>query len=160
MKSVIEWGCGDGNQLSLAEYPEYTGFDISEEAVKKCQSLFAGDKTKSFEWSGIENFSTNKVADLTLSLDVIYHLVDNSVFNSYMQRLFDTSKKYVAIYSCNFDKNHAEHVRCRKFTDWVEANESKNWKLLKIVKNKYPYDEKNPDTTSWSDFYFYENITM
>src|SRR5437660_1578196 len=31
--SVIEFGCGDGNQLSLARYPRYLGLDVSEAAV-------------------------------------------------------------------------------------------------------------------------------
>ena len=30
--SVVEFGCGDGNQLSLSRYPRYTGFDVSEHA--------------------------------------------------------------------------------------------------------------------------------
>src|SRR6202040_327974 len=29
VRSVIEFGCGDGNQLSLAEYPSYIGLDVS-----------------------------------------------------------------------------------------------------------------------------------
>ena len=31
--SVIELGCGDGNQLKLAEYPLYIGFDVSLKAL-------------------------------------------------------------------------------------------------------------------------------
>ena len=158
VKNVIEWGCGDGNQLSLAIYPEYTGYDISKEAVERCRGIFSADPSKSFEWSGKEDFSCDRTADLTLSLDVIYHLVDDKVFDAYMRRLFDTSRKYVIIYSCNFEKNHALHVRCRKFTDWIEKNELEKWKLINMMRNKYPYDEKNPDSTSWSDFYFYERI--
>src|SRR5262245_15823168 len=36
VQSVIELGCGDGNQLKLAQYPKYTGYDVSETAVRKC----------------------------------------------------------------------------------------------------------------------------
>jgi len=68
VKSVIEYGCGDGNQLALAKYHEYLGFDVSPEAVATCRDAFASDDSKSFkllsEWAGEE-------ADLTLSLDVI-----------------------------------------------------------------------------------------
>src|SRR5437899_4317923 len=32
IKSVIEYGCGDGNQLKFAEYPSYLGFDVSVKA--------------------------------------------------------------------------------------------------------------------------------
>src|SRR5690348_2974605 len=31
--TVTEFGCGDGNQLSLMRYPSYTGFDVSETVV-------------------------------------------------------------------------------------------------------------------------------
>src|SRR5947207_2716559 len=48
VQTVIEFGCGDGNQLSLAEYPTYTGFDISATAVTICRNRFAGDPSKTF----------------------------------------------------------------------------------------------------------------
>jgi hypothetical protein len=36
VRTVIEFGCGDGAQLSLAKYPEYVGVDVSPIAVKRC----------------------------------------------------------------------------------------------------------------------------
>ena len=36
--SVIDWGCGDGNQLSLADYPRYLGLDRSPSAVRRLSS--------------------------------------------------------------------------------------------------------------------------
>src|ERR671913_732501 len=44
VRSVIEYGCGDGNQLKLAEYPFYTGFDVSPEALALCDNLFHSDQ--------------------------------------------------------------------------------------------------------------------
>src|SRR5690606_8385419 len=37
---VIEFGCGDGNQLRLAQYPRYIGYDISPIALARCRELF------------------------------------------------------------------------------------------------------------------------
>ena len=37
VSEVVEWGCGDGNQLKLAKYPRYTGFDVSQKAVDICK---------------------------------------------------------------------------------------------------------------------------
>lgn len=156
---VVEWGHGDGNQLKLAKYPKYIGFDVSKTAVDMCKKMFAGDQTKEFVWSGGEDFECKVKGDLTLSLDVIYHLVEDEVFETYMNRLFDTSRKYVCIYSCNFDKNHAEHVRCRKFTTYIDENIN-GWELIEKIENKYPYNEADPKNTSWSDFYFYKKVTM
>lgn len=157
IQKVIEWGCGDGNQLSLARYPEYVGYDVSQEAIRRCAEMFSQDSTKRFVWSGANDFVSLEKADLSLSLDVLYHLVEDSVYELYMQRLFESSDKYVCIYSCNFEKEHAAHVRCRKFTDYVEA-EFKEWRLVDFIPNEYPYNESEPDGTSWSDFYIYEKI--
>lgn len=72
-----------------------------------------------------------------------------------MKRLFASSNKYIVIYAGNFDKYHAQHVRFRHFTPYVEKHFPK-WHLIETVPNKYPYDENDEDNTSFSDFYFYE----
>ena len=40
VQSIIEFGCGDGNQLSLARYPRYIGLDVSRSAIGLCRSRF------------------------------------------------------------------------------------------------------------------------
>ena len=62
------------------------------------------------------------------------------------------------MYSSNYDKIFAKHVKHRKFTNWVDKYVSKNWKLKEYVPNKFPFDPKKSDSTSFSDFYFYEKI--
>ena len=116
IETVIEFGFGDGNQLMLAEYISYIGFDISSKAVEVCRKRFLDDTEKTFllasEWK-------NETADLVLSLDVIYHLIENSVFKKYMADLFAASSKYVVIYASDTDDNNkgqSTHVRNRKFT--------------------------------------------
>jgi hypothetical protein len=153
VRTVIEFGCGDGNQLELSTYPKYLGFDISETAIQKCRTLFAHDHAKSFELAS--HYSGEK-ADLALSLDVVYHLVEDQVFEAYMQLLFAASNGYVIIYSSDTDDNEeyeSRHVRHRKFSRWIEQNAT-CWKLLKLIPNRYPY---MGDYTkgSFSDFYVY-----
>ena len=92
-----------------------------------------------------------------MSLDVIYHLVENETFEKYMEKVFASSKKFVIIYSSNFDDGEdrkAPHVRHRMFTNWVEEN-AKNFKLIKHIPNKYPFDG-NGERTSLADFYIFE----
>lgn len=48
VRTVLEFGCGDGHQLGLARYPSYTGLDVSATAVQLCKERFADDPTKSF----------------------------------------------------------------------------------------------------------------
>ena len=37
--TVVELGCGDGNQLGLMDVPQYTGYDISKKAVEMCAKM-------------------------------------------------------------------------------------------------------------------------
>ncbi len=148
--TIIEYGCGDGNQLKLAEYPSYIGFDVSPKAIALCQDIFHGDKTKSFrlmtEYKG-------ETAQLTLSLDVIYHLIEDGIYYSYMERLFNSSERFVIIYSSNYDEEQKYHEKRRRFTKWVETNIS-HWKLMRHIPNRFPY--KGNEEGSLSDFYMYE----
>ena len=156
--SVIEFGCGDGNQLTLANYPKYIGLDVSATAIRICMNKFSNDRTKSFylydSYAFCDNHNIFK-SELSLSLDVIFHLVEDDVFNKYMVHLFNASTKYVIVYASNIDGTPTQHERHRKFTNWVDANQ-KNWQLIKTVENKYKYDKNNPDSTSLADFYIYE----
>lgn len=153
ISKVIEFGCGDGNQLRLAEYPSYIGYDVSKTAIDICKKIFCNDPTKSFLLLD-DNFVVEEQAELVLSLDVIYHLVEDDVYEQYMERLVKSSSKYICIYSSNFDEIKSQHVKCRKFTSFFENK--KEWKLIRVVRNRYPHSEKDEEHTSFSDFYFYQ----
>lgn len=149
--TVIEYGCGDGNQLRLARYPSYLGFDVSPKAIASCNRFFRDQDAKDFK---LMKDYAGETAQLTLSLDVIYHLTEDDTFRSYMRRLFDSSERFVIIYSSNFDGNQVNHEKPRRFTDWIEANASQ-WTLARHVPNKFPY-LGNEEEGSLSDFYVYE----
>jgi len=151
--STIEFGCGDGNQLKIATYPQYLGFDVSPAAISTCQRMFDGDTAKKFRL--VSEYAGER-AELVLSLDVIYHLVEDDVFESYMHRLFESATRFVIIYSSNSDESlddEAPHVRHRKFTSWIEAN-APRWALAQHIPNKFPY-EGDYRKGSFADFYIY-----
>jgi cyclopropane fatty-acyl-phospholipid synthase-like methyltransferase len=155
IKSVVEFGCGDGNQLKLCNYPNYIGLDVAQSAIDKCQKLFANDSSKRFMvLTEDEKFDRQFKSELALSLDVVYHLVEDGVYEGYMKRLFAAGSDYVIIYSSNFDQSTTFHVRHRKFSDWVEKNRP-GFQLIQIEKNKYPYQGDN-ETGSLADFYVYK----
>lgn len=153
IRSVIEFGSGDGNQLKLADYPSYIGFDISADVIRHCRKVFRNDLTKSFRL--VSDYRSEK-ADLALSLDVIFHLVEDEVFDRYMERLFDAAERFVVIYSSDCDDTpiEAPHVRHRKFTRWVTEN-LPEWRLLRHIPNRYPF-RGDVKTGSFSEFYTYE----
>ena len=157
INTVLELGSGDCNQLSYANYKKYFGYDVSKTAIDICKKKFNYDKTKTFIYLN-ENYKINQKADLSISLDVIYHLVEDNDFNLYMKNLFESSNRYVCIYSNNKEKKASGHVRCRKFTAWIEKYVSDKWKLIKFIPNEFPPNPNNILYTSSSDFYFYEKI--
>ncbi len=163
IESVIEFGCGDGNQLSLAKYPSYVGVDISPAAVEKCRERFRHDSSKAFlvatEASGCR-------AALGLSLDVIFHLVEDEVFQRYMADLFAAAERHVVLYTSNFSGGKldaanahfakAKHVRHRAVLEYI-AKEFPGWELKRHIPNRYPYNWKT-DEGSFADFFFLENF--
>jgi hypothetical protein len=158
LASVIEFGCGDGNQLSLANYPTYLGFDISPHALALCRERFAADSSKRF---GLMQNYIDEQAELALSLDVIYHLVEEVVFEDYMRRLFAAATRFVVIYASNTDTNpvpRPPHLRHRCFTQWVELNLN-DWELQGHIPNRYPpgCDDLH-EQQSFADFYIYRRV--
>jgi hypothetical protein len=146
VSTVVEFGCGDGHQLSLSEYPSYVGVDVSKKAIAICQSRFHGDSTKRFVTS---SDSSGIHADLALSLDVILHLVEDEVFDAYMRSLFTAADKYVVVFSSNLDERPSAHVRHRLFLDWVAGNQP-SFDLISTVNNPRVVDEDSD-----ADFYFF-----
>lgn len=153
--SVIDFGCGDGEQASLAAYPAYIGLDISKTAVELCKERFKHDKTKSFFLYKPNCFAARYPAfkaELGLSMNVIFHLVDDKIYDLYMRHLCSTAKRFMIIYSTDTDEQfqprQAQHMKHHCFSKWIER-EHPEWKLLKRIPNRYP-------EVSSSTFFVYE----
>lgn len=125
IQSVIDWGCGDGNQLKLLECPSYIGLDVSPTIIKKNVEEFKDSPSKSFFLNDPKLFLDNNrilKAELAISMEVIFHLIEDKVFEEYMHNLFNSATKCVMIYSTNTNKNdnRAPHYKNRKFTDFID----------------------------------------
>lgn len=150
--SVIEFGCGDGSQLMLASYPRYLGLDVSPDAIRLCKSVFADDRSKRFQL--LEHYRS-ETAQLTLSLDVIYHLVEEEMFVSHMRQLFDSAERFVIIYSSSTDMPaDGSHVRHRRFSRWVDEHR-RDWKLMRHIPNRYPL-RAGVEEGSLAEFFVYQ----
>ena len=159
IKICYEWGCGDGNQLSYINYPFYVGMDVSGTALMMCKEKFADDKTKKFYLADemLGYVSENGKCDLAVSLDVLFNLTEDNVYEIYMDRLMTSTNKYVCIYSSNFERPQNQHERRRKFSDYIEKN-FPEFELIEEIQNEYPYDFTKPNETSLSHFFFYKKI--
>ncbi len=151
VQSVIEFGCGDGNQVRFGNYPTYLGFDVSRKAVAICQRKFRGDTSKQFRHTSEYR---GEQAEVALSLDVVYHLSEDEVYQSYMDQLFHAATRSVIVYASNHDEQSPQaYLRHRHFTPYVELN-FPEWTLMKHIPNRYP-----PSAVSWgsfADFYVYK----
>jgi hypothetical protein len=158
IRSVIEFGCGDGNQLSLAQYPGYIGLDVAKRAVIMCRERFARDATKSFFLYDPDAFVDRQGvfrAELGLSLDVIYHLVEDPVFEGYMRQLFGAAERFVIAYSSDAEVSDPEpHIRHRPFTRWV-GRHLPEWRLVRRVSNPHQVSSDHR-SGSFADFFVFQ----
>ena len=123
IQTVCELGCGDF-LFKLYNVQNFTGYDVSkyiiEENKRKSNHLFT---------TSMGDLSSY---DLTISMDVILHLIEDDVYRKYVKDLFELSNKYVIIYSTNWDEIlPAIHNKYRKFMIDVP----KNFKLIAFIDN-------------------------
>ncbi|WP_425052968.1 class I SAM-dependent methyltransferase [Psychromarinibacter sp. S121] len=121
--AVIEFGSGDGNQASMFDFADYTGVDLVPQVVEAARARFADRPGWRF-LTVAEDVAEAGRYDLAMSLDVIYHLVEDDVFEAYMTRLFAASDRFVLVYASDVDMVDTgnAHVRHRRYSDWVAAN--------------------------------------
>lgn len=155
VKTIIDFGCGDGNQLTLLHLDgiDYLGLDIAPEAISLCEAKFKNhkDAPKFKLQEGYEDFALSGF-DLALSLDVLYHLTDDRAYFQYLDALFSASH-YVLIYSMNFEDPHwSGHSRPRNFTKDAESRFPGS-RLLKVMPSSAPEE-------SGMEFFLYENSSQ
>lgn len=151
VESMLDLGCGDGRQAALLDVPDYVGIDVSPTTIARCRTRFAGDPRRRFQQAD----APLHPAELALSMDILFHLVEDAVFDAYLDRLFGSATRYVLVYASNVDLAWpAAHVRHRAFTPLVSTR-FPDWRLAAHVPNLFPYDPARPDDTSFADFFVY-----
>lgn len=137
-KVIHEVGVGDGNNLQYYDIKEsYIGYDISREAINLCLQKFSGDTRYSFTTD--KHILIN--ADLCLCLDVLFHQVQDELYQETLDLLFKTNAKSVLIYSYDSDDNNgmSAHMKMRKVS--VDICKYTDYELLELISaetyNKY-----------------------
>ena len=154
LKSIVDHGCGDGKLLNLLDLEgvEYRGYDVSIDAISKIEG---------FHVSTYDDYIPRRF-DLALSMDVLFHLIEDEVFNSYMSMLFNDGE-FVLIYGYDSEddpmlkhgRRSLPHMKYRSFSKWISENTSHY--LSGIFDNPYTYDH-NTRTGSICSFYLYHNV--
>lgn len=113
IESISEIGCGDFNfgKNLLKLYPEayYVGQDISELIIAKNQKEYP-------KYQFTTNLGELIKADLTLCIDVLFHITDDAEYYFLLENLKNNWKKYLAI-TANEEENPrtSAHVKIRRF---------------------------------------------
>lgn len=158
-KDVVELGSGDGNQFTLFKgYKSYVGFDVSQTIIDACNKKFCKQGKEVYFYHMDEYlddiYKISKV-DVVMSLDVLYHLIEDSVYEGYISDLFKFEPQTVIIYAMDIedDGNFASHVKPRKFTEYIKSN-FPNYKMSLKVNQKHPSTDHTKG--SRADFFIYE----
>jgi len=154
IESGIEYGSGDGNQLSLLKIKRYIGVDLSPDVIANLRNKFAGDTSKSFVEYDPDRYvvDASTTADIALSMDVILHLTEDFRYEAYMRNLVASAKKYIGIFNTATEKQlekMAAHNRYRDHRIWLKANASE---FTEVEVNLTPTELGYPEATG---FYFY-----
>ena len=144
IRSIIDFGCGDGNQLVYLHCETYLGLDVSPTVLEQIREKFKDDGSKRFELYH-ENTET---AELGLSCEVLFHLIEDDVWEDYLRSVFLYSEKYVIIFAADYYRNIARHVLARSFTTHIQEH-FPDWELIEHI----PMTE---DLDTISEFYFFE----
>jgi SAM-dependent methyltransferase len=153
IRSIIELGCGDGNQLTYLDVDQYIGLDISKVAIERCIKRHGDNAKRSFIWYDQDHFHDPLrivTADCAMSLDVLFHLIEDDVFARYIGNLFNCGRRFVIIYGLDEEQVRPGHVsvRTRKYSDYIAARFPEFRIALYVAKNE-----------NFGDFYLYERIS-
>lgn len=147
VESILDMGCGDGYLTRLIQSDDYIGADVSASAIASCRAQFPNKRFIKIDGSALPR------VDAVLSLDVVFHLTEDAIFERYMYDVFSSAQKLVVFYSTDHDDNigSAPHVRHRHFTQWVQQHIS-GWRLHHKIES--PID----DRISAADFFVFSSF--
>ncbi|MGL4850687.1 MAG: methyltransferase domain-containing protein [Clostridium sp.] len=150
IQTVIEFGCGDGNQLSLMDYATYIGFDISNTATNICRHRFINDPSKKFyDYNPIQFEAKKYSAQLVVCIDVLYHIIEEDDFKKTIKDIFECADYFVIIHTkLTTEENRIiPSIKDRNIFKYLE--EINSFRIKKILKK---------DNGTGADFIILERI--
>jgi hypothetical protein len=127
--------------------------DIAPAAVDRCLKLFEGDPAKKFALYDPVSFHPESVrAEVGLSMEVIFHLTEDDLYEQYLRHLFAAATRFVVIFSSDeagLSGGRFPHFKSRHFTSdipWLAPD----WHYTRLIQN--PHRD-----ISISDFHIFEH---
>ena len=138
--TVIDIGCGDGNNLKLFKIQNYYGFDVSKTIISQNKREFKNDQSKQFSimdrdfeenLSNIKNKKNIKKI-ICVSFDVIGHLVEDNIYENHLRSFDLVNPDYLIISNFDVDKEYdlsIPHIKARNYSkDLLNMG----WKLVDV----------------------------
>lgn len=148
VSSIVDWGCGDGEVLSLLDLTGryYVGIDGSAEAVRLCLQRFP--KLQFIRMDTRQDWLGEMVsvrAELALSMDVVFHFPNEADLWSYLDYVFTSARRFVLFHATDHDTpQRGSHLKHRQFTTTVQ-DRYPGWSL-----------QFRPDRSDKAGFYLYK----
>lgn len=168
IETLTELGCGDGVQLGLFKVDCYKGLDIAPSAIEMCEEMYSSDASKSFSqyFPGIGQHldgDRSRIrlyrSDAAISLDVLYHLVEDDLFEDHLRDLFGLGRRFVIIYACDREASElppvGQHLKWRRFTPFIN-DAFPEWELIQQAANPYPAEQCGTELGSYAGFFVYQ----
>lgn len=109
IKSVFDFGCGDGWQVEHLKLENYYGIDISEQAIKLCRQ-----KIPSHWELKVNNFRDVEIpkVDCCMCIDTLYHIMDDETREKTIENIFNSGASIIILYTIHprFVKNDGEVI--------------------------------------------------
>lgn len=138
LKTAVEVGCWDWNNLVLYDFRKYLGLDVSKTIIDKCKEIFESDKSKRFdvldEWIDLSLCK----ADVSLCLDVTYHIFPREEWERTIDDVINLWVKYAIFYSFLNPSGHAAHINDYNFIEFIDKYCNGKWYTYKIYEDKAP----------------------
>lgn len=105
IKTVLDFGCGDGSLALGLHCRSYFGIDIAAKAIELCKKRvnrpgFSFECMHFFDYtpSIIENKFPSGL-DCCICIDTLYHIFTKEILNKTLESLFSTGAKIVVLYT-------------------------------------------------------------
>ena len=138
--TIVDIGCGDGNNLKLFESRNYYGFDVSKTIIVSNKKLYDQDKNKKFML--IDDYFDKTLMDIRngkdtknlicISFDVIGHLVEDNVYRAHLENFSSLNPDYLIVSNYDGDREYdlsMPHIKHRNYSKDLINN---GWKLIDV----------------------------
>jgi hypothetical protein len=151
VSTLTDIGCGDfQNEDAFLNLLNYHGYDVSKWQIKNLKQKYRKKQFKFHQIRSNRDYRKIVKSEMSLSMDVILHLVDDADYSLYMHALFNTGIKYVGILNTATESNPTQmawHNKFRNENDWIVKN-CPAWILIERISP--PTELNYPDETYFS----------